>query len=386
MRVLMVNYEYPPLGGGGGVVTHDLAHALADRVDITILTSHQEGLPRDEVKNGLRIVRTPVWLRHAKSVASLPSMLSFFPSSLRTAKRLAAEQSYDLVHSFFAVPTGPSGVIMARRMGVPHVLSIMGGDIYDPTKALSPHKTPVLKQVVKRVIRKSQRVVAESVDIASRAEEFYAAKGVERIPHGFVPVKYEPLGRDELGGWKPDDFICIAVGRIVARKGLDQLVEIVASVPDVHLVVVGDGPLREDLAAQAKAAGAADRIQFTGFVSEERKWQLLEAADVFTYTTLHEGFGLVYLEAMATSTPVLTYDCGGQADFVSEDFGYLVPVGDKTEFKSRLIQLRDDTALREKMGRAAREKSKAYEIGPYADQYLKVYEECLAAWPAEKGR
>ena len=380
LRVLMLNYEYPPLGGGGGVVTRDLAESMAGKADVTVLTSHRKGLERDARLNGVRVVRTPVLLRKENATASLPSMLSYFPSSLKTGRRLLEAEPFDLVHSFFAVPSAPSGVLLARRAGLPHVLSIMGGDIYDPTKRLSPHKTPLLKQTVRWAMRRSVRVVAESKDIAARAEEYYGVEGVERIPHGYQPFEFRACKRTELGlGLEDEHCVLVAVGRLVARKGLEQLVEIVAGIPDpgVRLLIVGDGPMRGPLQAQARELGAEGRILFPGFVAEELKWQILSNSDAFVYTTLHEGFGIVYLEAMATGLPVVTYDCGGQTDFLTDEIAFLVPVGNKEKFRESLLRLIREPELREKMSRTALGKAKEFEVDSIADAYLDLYRECL---------
>jgi hypothetical protein len=117
--VLIVTYEYPPLGGGGGVIVQALAEELAKEIDVTVLTSGRAGLEETERRGRLEIVRVPVWMRRADATASLVSMLSFFPLSLRRGAALLRTRPFDLVHSSFAVPSGPSGLCLARRAGIP---------------------------------------------------------------------------------------------------------------------------------------------------------------------------------------------------------------------------------------------------------------------------
>ena len=177
-HVLFVSYEYPPLGGGGGVMFRDLAEEIAKTVEVTVLTSRAGGLPFQERHGRLDIIRVPVLLRNAQAVASLPSMLSFFPSSHREGRRRLRATPFDLIHSSFAVPSGPSSVLLARRFGLPHVLSIHGGDIWDPSRGLSPHRVPLLKQTVRWVLRSCDRVVAQSRDTVQRAESIYGVRGL----------------------------------------------------------------------------------------------------------------------------------------------------------------------------------------------------------------
>jgi len=380
-RVLLVSYEFPPLGGGGGVMFRDLAEELARNLEVTVLTSGAAGLAEYERSNGAEIVRVPVLLRNAQAVASMASLLSFFPSSYRAGRRLLEAKEYDLIHSSFAVPTGPSAVLLARRFGLPHVLSIHGGDIWDPSKPLSPHRVPLLKQTVRWVMRSCDRVVAQSRDTVERAESIYRVRDVARIPLAVKPVPFEKLERTELElGLEPEHRVLITVGRLIARKGLGRLIELVARQADerVRLLVVGDGPARSELETAARAAGVTRRVLFAGPVSDERKWQLLAAADLYVSTTLHEGFGIVFLEAMESGLPVICYDRGGQTDFLTDEFSRLVPVGDEARFEREVRTLCDDDALRAQLGAAAHGAARDFHTDRFAERYLEAYREVLA--------
>jgi len=379
-HILLVNYEYPPLGGGGGVITRDFAETLSTRVQATVLTSGYAGLKSEEKNGNLCIIRVPVWGRSQGPVASLASMLSFFPKSLCAGHRLMGMARFDLVHSFFAIPSGPSGLLLARQGGVPHVLSVLGGDIYDPSKTLSPHRTPFLKQTVKWVINGSDRTVAESEDLVKRTRENFGTKSIDRIPLAFKPVVFRRIDRMDLGlGLRKEDIVLIAVGRLVERKGIEQLIKVLSKIndPRVQLVVVGDGPLRSKLTVQSEEAGVAKRVHFTGFVSDQRKWELLSNADLFVSTTAHEGFGIVFLEAMESGLPIVSYNCGGHVDFLTKDIAYLIPVGNISLFRETVIRLGENSDLRKRMGETAREEAKKYHIEVFTDRYVKLYQECL---------
>lgn len=386
-RVLVVSYEYPPLGGGGGVIFRDLARELARRIEVTVLTSGRRGLATHEREDALEIVRTPVWLRNAEATASLPSMLSFFPSSLRSGARLLRSRPYDLVHTSFAVPSGPSALLLARRFGLPHVLSIHGGDVWDPSKRLSPHRTPLLKQAVRQVLQRSDRVVAQSRDTARRAREIYGEREIDVVPLAVERPRFEPRPRSALG-LDPDAPVLVTVGRLIARKGLPELLDVVAGLPAPRpqLVVVGEGPLRGALEARVREAGITDRVLFTGFVPEERKWQLLEAADLYVSTTHHEGFGIVFLEALACGLPVVTYDRGGQTDFLDDAVARLVPAGDAEGVRAAVAELLAAPGRVREMGERARAVAADFTIERMAERYLALYAACLERGPAREGR
>ena len=381
-HVLLVNYEYPPLGGGGGVINALFAEELAKRIRVTVLTSHREGLEREEQHGQLRIVRVPVWMRAQDTVASHLSMFSFFPQSLRYGRRVVRDHSIDLVHSFFAIPTGPSGIWLSRKADCPHILSVLGGDIYDPSKPLSPHKTPILRQVVRWVVQQSDIVVAESEDIAERTRAFYAERSVERVPLALAPPQFKAVTRSELDlGLQAEDQVVVTVGRLIPRKAVDELIEAVAQSDNtrIRLVVIGDGPLREILEQQARRLGAAGRIRFAGYVSDERKWQILANSDLYVSTSHHEGFGISYLEALCMGLPVVCYNCGGQVDFLTEEVARVHSVGEQVALRRSMEQLLADPSTLSRMSSAARREAEKYEIGAFTERYLELYSRCLTS-------
>jgi glycosyltransferase involved in cell wall biosynthesis len=230
------------------------------------------------------------------------------------------------------------------------------------------------------VIQGSDRVVAQSSDTRRRALHFYGQRRIDVIPLAVRPLPFERLPRTALGLDLDDgDFVLTTVGRVIPRKGLDQMLEIVAELgdPRFKLVVVGEGPERLPLTERARSLGIAGSVRFTGFVEEERKWQILAASDLYVSTALHEGFGIVFLEGMEVGLPVLCYDCGGQTDFVSDEVGRLLPAGDARRFRDAVLELAGDAELRARCGGAARRLAADYSVPRYAERYQDLYAECL---------
>ncbi len=383
LRILFCNYEYPPLGGGGGVVNAWLAAELATRHEVTVLTSQPRGLPHLRMEEGVRILGAPVLLRWQRSVASLPSMLAFVLSGLWVGRRLLAQERFDVVNTHFVLPTGPVGDALSRWAGIPNVLSLHGGDLYDPSKWTSPHRHGILRLWIRRLLRRADQVVGQSANTLANMRRFYTPElqgvriplGIRRVPQGLPPAEREVFGLTS------GDVVLVTVGRLVARKAVDQLLRVVAELPaHVHLLVVGDGPQRANLISLAQTLGLQSRVRFLGYVDESTKLRLLKMADLYVSTSQHEGFGLVFLEAMACGLPVLAYDHGGQRDFLLDGrTGYLVPLNRHEQFLRRCRVLVEDGSMRRAMGAFNRMHVERFYIDRCAARYEAVFEQVVQA-------
>jgi glycosyltransferase involved in cell wall biosynthesis len=377
----MCNYEYPPLGGGGGIVHAMIAETLAERHRVCVITSAFRGLPSHEMRNGVEIHRVPVIGRRELPVASLVSMLSYPVTAWLRAMQLLRRERFDIVNAHFAVPTGPGSLAAARLAGLPHVVSIHGGDIYDPSKRFSPHRTFGARRAVRTVLQRSDAVVAQSHNTSDNARRFYDFRGpIEIIPLGIRAVDAPPATRAQLGV-TDDVFLAITVGRLVKRKRIEHLLHALArpECASVHLAVVGSGPELDRLRGMAADLDLTRRVRFLGHVSEVEKWQLLRCADAYVSSTMHEGFGLVYLEAMAAGLPVVTPDYGGQVDFLKDgDTGYLVPSGDIPALGAAIARLVAHPTVARRMSEANLCRSVQHRIECCACAYEGLFERVIA--------
>jgi len=379
LNILMINYEYPPIGGGGGVICKDFAEQFVSLGHhVTIITSYFNGLPRNEIINGVEINRVPVLMRNKKNVASLQSMLSYVPSSALKVKSLLKSRKFDLIHTHFAIPSGPVGDYFSRAYGIPNVLSIYGGDIYDPSKRLSPHKTFGLKQIVSKMMNNADKVIAESNDIKNNAEKFYNInREIDIIPLGIKPYPSLKTTRSELG-FHSNEHIYITIGRLVKRKNLTELIGIFHKLNKNNpgrLLIIGDGPEKGNIEETVSKFKLENNVKFLGRVSDEEKYRYLSISDLYLSTALHEGFGLVFLEAMECFLPIVCYDHGGQTDFLKDEVtGYLVKLGDADTFVCKVRNLMSSSKLREKIGNHNKLYVKKYYISSCADQYISIFE------------
>ena len=389
MKILFCNYEYPPLGGGGGVFNALLAQELAKRHEVTVLTSQGLDLPQEQVEQGVQVVRVPVLFRRKESVANLVSMLAFLPMGIWKGKKLVTSKHFDVMNTQFVLPTGPVGDALGRYANLPNVLTVLGGDLYDPSKFTSPHRHPLLRIWVRHLLKRADKIVGESGNILEIMHRFYL-DGLDevRIPLGIPQPHLSPVSRDILG-IAEKEIVLVTVGRLVARKGIHQLIRMMVHFRDkpVRLLILGSGPQERTLRQEAIQGKVDGQVMFMGHVEETDKFNYLQLSDFYVSTSQHEGFGIVFLEAMACGLPVICYNHGGQTDFLcDEETGYLVPLNDHELFLKRCRILVENRDLRKMMGDHNRKKVEEYYIEHCARQYEQVFQEVIERHKRGKGR
>ena len=214
---------------------------------------------------------------------------------------------------------------------------------------------------------------AQGVTAPSRftLEQLLQAQGLEPskvtlLPHGLEAGFADSVLNDPDPPWPSQPGLILTVARLAASepgKGVDTVIralpQVLRAVPHASYVVVGDGDDRRRLQELAEEAGVGESVHFVGHQAEEELKSYYRKAEVFAMPSCQEGFGIVFLEAMAFGKPVIGAASGGIPDIVIDGAtGYLVNYGDVDTLAARLIRLLADPDLRQKMGVAARQRIK----------------------------
>ncbi len=374
MNILLVNFEYPPLGGGGGVATQEIARELATRNQVTVLTTAFAGIPRQEKDEGVQVVRVPVLGRRSRPTASLLSMVTFIPPACWRAFQLCRQQKFDVINAQFVIPSGIPAAFVARLFHIPLVISFIGGDIYDPTKGISPHRHWWLRALIRLIARQAKICTAISKDTKFRAQELHGVTQEIVITHlGLLPRQALPATREQYN-LPSRDLLAITIGRLIPRKSYEILLKAWRNVSGACLIIIGDGPLQEKLQGLVREYGLTERVKFMGFTSEEDKIKLLGLSDFYVSAAQHEGFGIVFLEAMEAALPIVAMNEGGQTDFLVEgENALLVPPENVEGLQTALNRLVADGNLRQHMSQANKEKVKDF----YMSSTVATFEEVL---------
>lgn len=153
--------------------------------------------------------------------------------------------------------------------------------------------------------------------------------------------------------------VLVSAGRLVPWKGFGELIEVVASlvplIPDISLVIVGDGPLHTELVDTVKVHNLEDRVRLVGRLSKEALGAAIKGADIFVLNTAYEGLSHQLLEVMDLSIPIITTNIGGNPELITDGMGgMLVPVGDKEELAKVITHLVANEQSRIRLAQNAR--------------------------------
>lgn len=343
---------------------------------VDYVTTWSAGLSRYEKLCGVNIYRVPVVGRRTCASAGMLSLLSFPVCAYHKAEQLCRKNRYEFINTHFAVPSGPLGIWMSKKYGIPNILSLHGGDLYDPTKKFSPHRSCFFRNCVSWVLNRSDFVVAQSENTKSNAGRFYRYDNsqVKIIPLPYQKVDFKSQNRNKMGMNEKDKYL-ISVGRLVRRKGYGFLLDTVAGLKEYKLIIIGDGPEREHLYKKIRDLHMEDRVIFAGQVSEKVKFQYLQNADLYVLSSVHEGFGIVLQEAMQVGLPIVSTDFGGQTDLIEQGVnGFLVPYGDKRAMARAIRQILTDPALMHRIKRNNLAKIQSYAPEKIAGEYLNMVE------------
>jgi len=384
MKILIINYECPPVGGGGGVASFQIAKELAKKHQVDYLTTHYKGLKKKEKVDNINIYRVKVINRKELATATFESLVSFPVAAFRLGSELCKKKKYDVINSHFTIPSGTLGVTLSKMFKIPNVLSIHGGDIYDPTKKSSPHRNWVLRKAVEFSLNKSNRVVAQSNNTRNNAKKYYRLKqDIDIIPLGFFPKKFKKKTRKQLG-LEDDKFYLMGIGRLVKRKGFTYLVKAVSLLnkklrnKKVVVLIIGEGPEHDTLKKLAEKLGVENQIKFLGFVSEEEKFQYLFASDLYVLSSIHEGFGIVLQEAMYCGLPIVATNNGGQTDLLKDNENTLfVPIKSALKLADAIHKMIIDENLRVRIAKNNMEEIRKYYVNKISSQYEKIFKKLL---------
>ena len=355
----------------------DLCKHLPNETDIHVLAPHFPGAKTKENWGNIKITRFPYFF--PKSLQKLcyeggiiPNLKSSWLARLQLPLFLVAlfyhlvkitgDNKFDLIHCHWVIPQGFFCSIIKFFRGIPYLLTAHGGDVY------SFKGIPGIKTLIKIALKNSAGCTVNSE--ATRKQILKSSKKAEVniVPMGvdlsqFQKANFNQELKNSAG---PDNLLLLGVGRLAKKKGFNYLIEampqVVKEVPNARLVIIGFGPEKEDLEKQIERLNLASSVSLLGGKSGKELQDWFATADIFIGPSIitpdgdTEGQGVVFLESMASGTPVIASDVGGIKDVVQDGFsGLLVPEKNPQLLAEKIIELAKDKPLREQLTQNALE-------------------------------
>lgn len=372
MYILLLNSEYPPIGGGAGNASANLARCLAQMEhEVTVVTSRFKDLPHWERTGSLTVVRIPALRRRQERSGALEQILFILSASFSSLK-LVRRTKPDITLAFFGIPSGAVALFLKLMRGIPYVISLRGGDVpgFRPYDFGTYHK--LIAPLLRVIWGNASAIVANSNGLRKLALKFDSRYEISIIPNG---VDLELYRTDSHDNTTPH---LLSVGRIVYQKGFDVAMHALSGLKSLEWEwrIAGDGPQMDFLKILANDLGIADRVHFLGWQSREKLIEQYKWSNLFLFPSRHEGMPNAVLEAMAAGLPVIASRIAGNEELVVDDVtGLLIPAENVEYLRDALRRMINNPPLCEKLGRASRKRMEEhYSWENTARQYAQLME------------
>ena len=315
VRVLSLSTLFPsdarPRLGGFVARQFDALAARGD-VDLTVICpvarQKARGAPRAYPVHYVRFTAIPKIGAHWS-----PGRIA--RAVLPLARKLHAERPFDLIDAHFFYPDGPAAAHVAKELGLPLSIKARGSDIHFWGER-SFARTMMLDaaEQARGLLAVSEALRRDMAALGMSAEKI--AVHYTGLDHALFKPRERAELRWELFGVGPETAILLSVGNLIPIKGHDLAIEAMHHIEGARLIIVGDGPQRAALRAQASSLFVIHKVFFASY-SHEKMALAMAAADALVLPSAHEGLANVWIEALASGTPLVIPDVGGAREVVT---------------------------------------------------------------------
>ena len=377
MKILLLNYEFPPMGGGAANATFNIAKELVKLGhSVDVLTSRLKDQSKEEVIHGFNVYRVFSW-RKGIHDCGIRGAFTYLWNAYFKLRHLLRHKHYDICHYFFSLPTGFLTLLPGKHRDIPYIISLRGSDVpsYDIDNQCIEVLHYPLKPLTRRIWRKAKYVIALSNGLRDLALKIAPDQEIHVIGNGIETDVFIPRGdhQKNSGG-----LHLISVARLIKRKGLQHILQALHELndPSIKLSIVGSGNYEKKLMLLSESLGLKESVTFYGYCPREELSALYRRADVFILPSLSESFGIVFAEAMSSGLPIIGSRVGGIPDLVKQENGILVSPGNVQKIKNAIVTFKNDADLMASMSKANRERVLQYYawhcVAEQYDQYYKL--------------
>lgn len=351
MKILIINHEFPPVGGGGSTASYHTAKTLEHMGNaVEIITSAFDGLSEGETRDGCRIIRINGFRKkfHSGSVSEIVFFMLngilFLPGHVKKYKP-------DVVYAFFTVPAGALGLFLKKVYKIPYFVFLRGVDVPGFYGGRFSFLNRLFAFFIKYIWLKSDAIVANSESLKELAYKTFNRKPIYLMPNGVdTGIFYPGMGHDANHG----QIRIIFAGRLNKQKGIEYILEAMQKIlarsnGSPVLDIVGDGPEKRFLEKKAQQLGILKNVIFSGWLERNIIADKYRSADIFVSASFDEGMPNAILEAMACGLPIVASDIPAHRELIPHNKnGLLAPVRNSEGLADAVILLAGDAGLMRK--------------------------------------
>lgn len=372
LRVLHIGKYYPPYPGGMETHLQSLCGELKQTINVEVIVANDEGATVKEVVDGVPVTRLGTFINFAAAPVC--------PQMVRSIRETQA----DVVHIHWPNPTGVLAYLASGHRG--KLVFTYHSDIIRQKFLRKPY-WPILRYALNR----ASAIIVASPDYVRTSPVLQKFRERCRVvPFGIALEQFNRVDAIEVAKIRQryGPRIVLGVGRLVYYKGFEYLIRAMKDV-DGHLLIIGNGPLRDELEQEVRASGLSERISFLTDVSDVRPYY--HAADVFALSSVarSEAFGIVQLEAMACGKPIVNTKLDSGVPFVSPHgvTGITVPPSDSQALAQAITFLLDNPEQRMEFGRAGKKRVEdEFSLQVMTQRTMEIYQEVINSNTRDEAR
>jgi len=371
----MLNYEFPPIGGGGANAHFHLLKQYAQDpcLHVDVLTSGtRPGVTQEQFADNVRLVRVGLHKKDLHVWRKL-EVLEWLFKARAHYRRLRQERNHDLVHAFFGFPS--AWLCYQSRAKLPYMISLRGSDVPGQNARLQ-RDYKILAPLFRRIWQHANVLVACSQGLRERAQRFLPSVPVDVIANGVDLDRFVPSPSRDQQRPREQRARLLTVGRLSETKRVDLLIEAVEilarSDRPVQLTIVGAGRQHGRLSQMIRDRSLGASVHMAGRLGQDCMPEVYQEHDLLVSASFQEGMSNAMLEAMAVGLPIVTTACEGLDELI-RDNGIIVDQAQAQAIAQAITTIISDSQTYQRMSRAARARAEQFSWASAAGHYIDHY-------------
>jgi glycosyltransferase involved in cell wall biosynthesis len=376
-KILAIIPTYYPSMGGAERSFYELYSGLSKKnFEIDILTPNIENIEKYETTKNLKIIRVG-----KKTKGRLKKFILYQIYEYFELKKLLKQNKYDLIHVHYAAPSCLIIKWLKRKLNIPIILT---EHHYGTGGVTNPKENPkIVNIIIKNIYKEVTKVYVTGNTQLKFVRDLTGRKDIKKISLGtdlkdFNPNKYN---KDIKSKYK-NKRIILNVSRLDKRKNISDFIKsakiVLSKFPETYFLIIGKGKEKEKLKKLIENLNLEKNVLLLGYVPDKELLEYYATADIFALTSKYEGFGIVYCEALASGTPVVSYDMTASREILEDSGAGIITNQNYMDFSKGLIRLLGDESILKEYSENARTYVKQkFSWNKMVNEYEKEYKQLI---------